>query len=157
MTRILRFIQMFALGTWVGSIIFLSFVVTPALFALLANRDQAGDVVGFALTRLHLLGMIAAIAYLIAGFWLSGSPRVLCRPGSLAIVAMLALTIVSQQVVRPRMTRLRTEMGSIEATPAESPLRAKFDSLHAAAVRLEGAVLLLGIAAIYFTVREQTI
>ena len=157
MTRILRFIQMFALGTWVGSIIFLSFVVAPALFALLSSLDEAGQVVGFALTRLHLIGMIAAIAYLIAGWWLVGSPRVLVRPGGLAVVAMLALTIVSQQVVRPRMTRLRTEMGSIEATPAESPLRAKFDSLHAAAVRLEGAVLLLGIAAIYFTVREQTI
>ena len=42
MTSTLRFIEIFALGTWVGSIIFLSFVVAPGAFGVFGSRDQAG-------------------------------------------------------------------------------------------------------------------
>ena len=36
MNGVLRFIQVFALGTWVGSIIYLSFVVAPGAFGVYA-------------------------------------------------------------------------------------------------------------------------
>ena len=44
MTNILRFVQFLALGTWLGSIIYFSFAVAPALFSALSSRDQAGAV-----------------------------------------------------------------------------------------------------------------
>jgi uncharacterized membrane protein len=57
MSSVLRFVQVFALGTWLGAIIYLSFVVAPGAFATLGSRDQAGAFVGMALGRLHHLDM----------------------------------------------------------------------------------------------------
>jgi len=154
MTSTLRFLQIFALGTWVGCIIYLSFVVAPGVFRTLSNRDQAGTIVGYSLTRLHVIGVIAAVVYLIAGLALAKSLKWLIAPAAILVIVMLALTLVSEYAVRPRMAGLRTQMVSVDATPPENPLRARFDRLHRVSVQLEGATLLLGIAALFFTARS---
>ena len=153
MTTITRFLEVFALGTWVGGIIYLSFVVAPGAFATLASRDQAGALVGLILARLHLLGWIAGLVYLGAAVARGKSAAALARPAALAVILMLLLTLASQWV-SPRMTALRAQMGSVDQTPMDNPLRVEFNRLHKISVRLEGAVLLLGIAALFLTVRE---
>jgi uncharacterized membrane protein len=155
MTNFLRFAQVLALGTWVGAIIYLSFVVAPSVFGTLANRDQAGAVVGLVLGRLHYLGVIAAAIYLVAGLGLGRSFKALIQPAALCVVVMLLLTLVSHRVVTPRLAALRTEMVSVDATPRDNPLRGEFDKLHRASVQLEGATLLIGIAALFLTVRGK--
>jgi hypothetical protein len=49
------------------------------------------------------------------------------------------------------------QMGSIEATAQGSPLLAEFGQLHRISVLLESGVLLVGLAAFYFMVRELTV
>jgi uncharacterized membrane protein len=154
MANFLRFVQVFTLGTWVGSIIYLSFVVAPGVFGTLANRDQAGAVVGLVLGRLHYLGVIAAVIYLVAGLGLGRSFKALVQPAALCVILMLVLTMVSQRVVTSRLAGLRTEMGSVDATPRDNPLRVEFDKLHRVSVQLEVATLVAGIAALYLTVRR---
>jgi len=66
----------------------------------------------------------------------------------------MALTFSSHHFVSRRMTALRGQMGSIDSTPVDSPLRVEFDSLHRASVRIEVTVLLLGLAGLFLTVRE---
>jgi hypothetical protein len=68
---------------------------------------------------------------------------------------MLLLTAVSQTYVTRRMADLRREMVSVDATPKENPLRIEFDKLHDVSVKLEGTILLIGVAALYFTVRTK--
>jgi hypothetical protein len=68
---------------------------------------------------------------------------------------MLLLTICSQFFVTAKLADLRQQMGSVDRTPATNPLRASFDRLHQLSVWLEGAVLLLGLAAMYLTVRAS--
>jgi hypothetical protein len=153
MTNILRFIQFLALGTWLGSIIYFSFAVAPALFATLQSRDQAGAIVGIALGRLHHLGVIAGVLYLVASIALARSPKVFAQPAIVAVIAMLAFTIISQHRITPRMAQLRTQMVSVDSTPPENPLRAEFDRLHKVSVRLEGSVLLFGLIALFLTAR----
>jgi uncharacterized membrane protein len=155
MASFFRFLEVFALGTWVGGIIYLSFVVAPGAFSALASRDQAGALVGLVLAKLHILGCIAGAVYLAAAVARSRSLAALARPAALAAILMLILTIASQWWVSPRMARLRMEMGSVDTTPRENPLRAEFDRLHRVSVRLEGSVLLLGLAALFLTVRNQ--
>ena len=155
MTNFLRFLQVFALGAWVGSIIYLSFVVAPGVFGTLANRDQAGAVVGLVLGRLHHLGVIAAVVYLVAGLGLGRSFKALVQPAAVCVILMLLLTMASQRIVTPRMAVLRTEMVSVDATPRDNPLRLEFDRLHRTSVQLEVATLLIGIAALYLTVRGK--
>jgi len=155
MTSLLRFLQVFALGTWVGAIVYLSFVIAPGVFGALANRDQAGAVVGLVLGRLHILGLIAAAVYVGAalGLWLLHSTKELTTAAVAMVLVMAALTGISQRVVTRRMAALRTAMVSVDATPRDNPLRIEFDKLHRVSVQLEGAVLVIGIGALYLTVR----
>jgi uncharacterized membrane protein len=155
MNNFLKFVQVFALGTWVGSILYFSFAVAQVAFSVLSSRDQAGLMVGQSLSRLHAMGMIAAVLYLVAGVALAGSLRTFTAPATIGVVLMLLLTAVSQTYVTHRMADLRREMVSIDATPKESALRVEFDKLHAVSVQLEGAILLIGVAALYFTVRTK--
>jgi uncharacterized membrane protein len=153
MKLFLRFLQVFMLGTWLGSIIFFSFAVAPGVFALLKSRDQAGAVVGFALERLHLFGVVAAVVFLLASLVLGRSLSALAKPAAIAVVLMLLLTLTSSRIVIPRMDLLRAQMGSVEATPYANPLRVEFDKLHGVSVGLEGSVLLIGSVAMFLTVR----
>jgi hypothetical protein len=153
MTHILRFLRVFALGTWVGSIIYFVAVVTRGAFAVLA-RDQAGLLVGFTLRGLHQLGVIAAVVYLIAAIGLGKSLKALARPAALGVILMSLMTLASQRIVIPRMDVLRMEMASVDATPANDPRRAEFDRLHGISVDLEGGVLLIGLVALFLTVRS---
>jgi len=154
MNTFLRYLQFLSLTIWVGGIIYLSFVVAPVLFTRLTNMDEAGAVVGVILPRLHWLGIICGVVYLASALGLARSFRAFGRAGALAVLAMVILTLVAQIGIIPRMDKLGAEMGSIERTAATSPLRKQFDHLHVVSVRLEGGVLLLGLAAIFLTVRE---
>ena len=156
MTSILRFIQIFALGTWVGSIFYFSAAVAPGAFRTLSNPDQAGAVVQFTLGRLHMLGVVAAVFYLFASIALAQSLKGLVRPAAIGVVLMLLLTLASQRLVTPKLAALRTQMGSVATTPADDPLRVEFNRLHRISVNLEGSVLLIGFAALFLTVREMT-
>jgi hypothetical protein len=138
-----------------GGICLLSFVVAPGAFGILANRDMAGAMVGFTLGRLHLIGIGAGVIYLVAHFLHHSSFATIARLAAIAVILMLLLTICSQFFVTTRLADLRQQMGSVDATPAGNPLRASFDRLHKMSVRLESAVLLLGIAAMYLTVRAS--
>ena len=156
MTQILRFLQLLALGSWVGSIVYFSSVVTVGAFRVLADRDQAGALVGYTLGGLHVFGMIAAIIYLLAALGLGRSLRALWAPAALGVILMFVLTLVSERIVIARMETLRTEMISVDATAVTNPLRAEFDRLHRVSVRLEGAVLLIGLVAFFLTVQGET-
>ena len=155
MSTLLRFLEFLSLGTWVGSILYLSFVVAPGAFATLGSRDLAGAVVGMALGRLHVLGLVAGVIYLAARVALARSPAGLASAAALLVVVMLVLTLISQSVVSPRLAALRVEMGSVDAASQENPLRIQFDRLHRASVQLEVAVLLAGLVALFLTVRER--
>jgi len=49
MMNFLRTLEFLGLSMWLGSDVFLSFVVAPGAFRILASRDQAGAMVGFGL------------------------------------------------------------------------------------------------------------
>ena len=154
MNIFLRTVEFLALGLWLGADVFLSFVVAPGAFHVLASRDQAGALVGFALTRMHWGGIICGAIFLLTRAarvrWFSalGSPAALC------VVIMMAATMVSQFAVSPKMAVLRTQMGSIEATSADSPLLSEFSRLHTMSVSLESVILLAGITAMFLMVRK---
>ncbi len=155
MSHMLRFVQVFALGAWVGSIFYFSAAVAPGAFRILGNPELAGRLVGFTLGRLHLMGVVAAVLYLLAAIGLAWPLKRLIRPEVIGVIVMLLLTIVSQQFVMRKMQTLRRQMGSVVATPMSDPSRSEFDRLHDVSVDLEGCVMLIGMGALFLTVRAS--
>jgi uncharacterized membrane protein len=154
MSTFLRLIEFLGLSVWLGSDVFLSFVVAPGAFRILASRDQAGAMVGFGLWWMHMIGVVCGIAILLARLLRTRTFASLATSAALCVALMILLTVVSQHAVSPKMAALRVQMGSIQATAADNPLLAEFGRLHRISVSLESGVLLAGLAAMYLMVRE---
>src|SRR5713101_1932774 len=154
MSTFLRTIEFLGLSLWLGSDVFLSFVMAPGAFRILASRDQAGAMVGYGLWWMHMIGVVCGVTILLARLARTQTFDSLATPAALCIVLMILLTVVSQHAVSPKMAALRVQMGSIQATAADSPLLAEFGRLHRISVSLESGVLLAGFAAMYLMVRE---
>lgn len=150
----LRYLMLLSLIFWLGGLIFFAFVVAPAAFSVLPTRHLAGNVVARSINGLHWIGLLAGVVYLFSsvlyGRVMSGSFRVLTAR-NVIIVLMLALTLISQFGIIPRMDTLRASIGEIDSTPADNPARIQFDALHVWSTRVEGGVLLLGFVAAYLT------
>lgn len=154
MSSLLRAIEFLSLSLWLGSDVFLSFVVAPGAFRVLSSRDQAGAMVGYALGAMHIGGIICGLVLLLARIGRTKTLASLLTPTALCVVVMIALTAISQFTVSAKMAALRAQMGSIQATAADSPLLLEFARLHRISVSLESGVLVAGIAAMYVMVRE---
>lgn len=154
MSTLLRAIEFLGLSLWLGSDVFLSFVVAPGAFRILGSRDQAGAMVGYSLNAMHIGGIICGCVILFARLLRTKTFASLATPAALCVVLMIALTAISQYTVSAKMAALRLQMGSIQATAPDSPLLAQFGRLHSVSVSLESGVLLAGIAAIYLMARE---
>jgi hypothetical protein len=152
----LRFLMLLSLIVWLGGVIFFP-VVAQTAFSVLPTRQLAGSVVGRSLGILHWMGIISALVFLVSSMLLSrmstGDAHVFA-PRNLLICAMLLLTLVSQFGIIPRMDAIRTSIGEIDAAPVDSPGRLQFDALHHWSTRIEGGVLLLGLAVAYLTARS---
>ncbi len=151
----LRFLRVLALGTWVGAIVFFAAVVTRGAFAVLPNRDDAGLLVGYTLSGLHLMGLLAAALFVAASVAMVKSLRAFIEPAVIGVILMAALTIASQSYVMPKMTVLRSQMGSVAATPPSDARRVEFDRLHRVSVDIEGGVLVIGLVALFLALRER--
>jgi hypothetical protein len=151
-----RLLQFFALGTWVGAILYFSLVVAPGAMRTLDNPDLASALIGYSIGRLHVAGIVLGLIYLMAAMLGAKSVRALGSGASICVALMVILTAISQYLVVAKMETLRLEMGSVWATPPEHPMRVAFERLHGVSFWLEVIVLLAGIAALYLTARETS-
>lgn len=146
--------MLLSLIVWLGGLIFFAFVVAPAAFSVLPTRHLAGNVVTRSINGLHWIGIIAGIVYLLCSIIYArisaGTARVFAVR-NVIIVLMLALTLISQFGIIPRMDGLRASVGEIDAVPPDNPIRMQFDALHVWSTRVESGVLLLGLVAAYLT------
>jgi uncharacterized membrane protein len=147
--------MLISLICWVGGLIFFAFVLAPTAFQVLPNTHLAGNVVGRALGKLHWIAIISGIIYLISSLLysrLTNGTTHLFAGRHVLICLMLALTLLSQFWIIPRMDTLRAQVSDFVAVPLSNPLRIQFDALHMWSTRVEGTVLLLGLVVVYLTV-----
>lgn len=153
----LRFLMLLALIVWIGGIIFFAFVEAPTLFRVLPSTRMAGDVVSASLTKLHWMGLISGVVFLICSlalYWMKQARLKPLAAGHVLVVLMLGLTAISQFGITPRMQQLRAEMQAANNLAWNDPQKLEFDTLHAWSTRLEGGVLLLGLGVIALTARR---
>lgn len=150
----LRFLMLLSLVVWLGGLIFFSFVVAPTLFSVLPTRHLAGSVVSRSLGALHWMGLVSGVVFLISSMTHArlaiGSAHPLAARRILLYI-MLALTLISQVGISPKMASLRASMGEIDSVPPTHPARVQFNALHVWSTRLEGGVFLLGLVVVYLT------
>ena len=150
----LRFVMVLSLVVWIGGLIFFAFVLAPTAFQVLPNTHLAGNVVGRALGKLHWIAIFSGVIFLLTSLLYSrltdGTMHVFALRHALLCV-MLALTLFSQFWIIPRMDTLRAQVGDFASVPLNNPERVQFDALHVWSTRVEGAVLLLGLVAVYLT------
>ena len=150
----LRFLMLLSLAAWIGGLIFFAFVLAPTAFQVLPNTHLAGNVVGRALGKLHWIAIVSGIVFLVGSLLYSrltdGTAHVFAAR-HIVICLMLGLTLLSQFWIIPRMDTLRASIGDFAVVPLTNPVRVQFDALHVWSTRVEGAVLLLGLLAIYLT------
>jgi uncharacterized membrane protein len=151
----LRFLMLMSLIAWIGGLIFFAFVLAPTAFQVLApNTHLAGNIVGRALGKLHWIAIISGFIFLASSLLysrLTDGTAHLFAMRHVLICLMLALTFFSQFWMIPRMDTLRASVGDFATVTLDNPARVEFDALHAWSTRVEGAVLLLGLVAIYLT------
>jgi uncharacterized membrane protein len=150
----LRYLMLLSLIVWLGGMIFFAFVLAPTAFSVLPSRHLAGTVVGRSLGTLHWMGIVSGIVFLASsilyGRLTKGTAHVFAARHVL-ICMMLALTLISQFGIIPRMDTLRASIGEIDAGPPNNPARMQFDALHGWSTRIESGVFLLGLVVVYLT------
>ncbi|MBZ5524112.1 MAG: DUF4149 domain-containing protein [Acidobacteriia bacterium] len=155
---LLRTLMLLALITWIGGIIFFAFVLAPTVFRVLPTREMAGNVVNPSLTALHWMGIVSGIIFLICSLFLDRIQYARFKPATLVnalAVLMLALTLVSQFTISPRMRSLRAEMGVIDNVAYSDARRVEFNRLHQWSTRLEEGVFLFGLVVVVLTARRK--
>ena len=146
MTAAIRFVYLLAVGTWIGVMAFLSFVVAPTVFGVLGS-PQAGDVVGAIFPRYYGIGVGLGVAALAASLFLRARSQ---RPTAwtvalLAIVVAIGASAWSGAVVHPHARRLRA---ALQNPAARTEARDEFDHAHRTAVALNGVAMLAALTSL---------
>jgi uncharacterized membrane protein len=153
----LRYLMLLSLICWIGGLIFFAFVLAPTAFTVLPSTHLAGNVVGRSLVKLHWMAIVSGVVFLLSSLLYSrlteGTAHVLATRHVLVLL-MLLLTVFSQFWIIPHMDVLRASLGDVNAAPIDNPARIQFDALHVWSTRVEGAVLLMGLAVAYLAGRS---
>jgi hypothetical protein len=150
---LVRYLMVLSLVVWLGGLIFFP-VVAQTAFSILPSRHLAGILVGRSLGTLHRMGIVSGMIFLASSMvysrWTKGAPQMFAAR-HLLICLMLALTLISQVGIIPRMDLLRASIGEIDSVPRDNPARLQFDRLHVWSTRVESGVILLGLVVVYLT------
>lgn len=154
----LRALMLLSLIVWIGGIIFFAFVLAPTVFAVLPTTKLAGDVVSSALTRLHWLGFIFGVLFLVCSLLYNRQKHARAKPfaaSHILVLLMLLLTGFSQFRITPRMRVLRMQFDQVNVQRwKDDSAQIEFKSLHKLSTWTEGTVLLLGMVVVALTARR---
>ena len=154
-----RYLMLLSLVVWIGGLIFFAFAVAPTVFnpSVLPTRQLAGNVVSRSLGILHMMGIACGIIFAVTSMIDSRVVNGIAQPfaaRNLIIYLMIILTLVGMFGVAARMQALKDQMGIIDNVPHDDARRVEFNRLHEWSTRIEGTVLILGLALLYLTARR---
>jgi hypothetical protein len=152
MRLLLRSLLYLALIVWLGAEIFFPVVAAITFQTLRPDTHTAGTIVGELLRILHGIGIVSALVVLallaLAPAFGLYKPNTVLVPMALTVL-MLALTVYSQFGITPAMERDRIAAGgAIDRSDPDNQYTAHFNKLHNRSERVEGAIMLLGVATV---------
>ncbi|MBF0169498.1 MAG: DUF4149 domain-containing protein [Nitrospinae bacterium] len=151
MLTFVKYVHLLSLVTWLGSMIFFSFVAAPSIFKEF-ERKQAGDIVGALFPKYFLLEEICVVAsagtllLLGAKVGFGGGVKV----GLVLLALMGGMVFYSGMVNGPRAREVKIEIRAAEGDEAKvAALRKEFGRLHGVSVIVNLAILALGLGLLY--------
>lgn len=137
---------------WVGGLWVIGYIVAPALFAGLGDRQLAGMMAGRLFTLIGWVGLASA-AYLSL-FLASGAGRRVFRNALFWLVlAMALITLVTQVGIQPLMAQLKA--AALPQAVMESAWRDRFAAWHGVSSILYLLQSLLGLGLVVASRRGQ--
>ncbi len=159
MKTLIRTLLLLCLAIWIGGLIFFAFIEAPVAFMSLPDTHMAGIIVGASLRILHWMGLGSGFAVLFL-FTAAGRLGIYVqqkmRLPVIVLLLMLALTAISQFGIIPRMEQYRIQAGgAINRADQNDPARVAFNQLHKVSEKVEGGVLLCGVALLFLLARAE--
>ena len=159
---ILNSIRLAILAMWLGSALFFSAVVAPAVFSVLRSFSlpNAGEIAGSIVTRslsvVNISGFVIGF-FLIITFFLGrkreGRVAQWLEPASSLLIVVG--TAVGHWVIAARMRALRLAMVlPIDQVRLDDPRRIKFNSLHGYSVNALGLAMIAALITIVLVSRK---
>ena len=156
----IRFLMLLSLVVWIGGLIFFAFVLAPTVFhpGVLPTRQLAGNVVNRSLGILHWMaiccGLVFAVTSMVESRVVNGTAEPFATR-HLLIYGMIVLTLIGMFGVSAKMQVLRQQMAVIDDVPQDDARRIEFNRLHVWSTRIEGTVLVMGLALLFLTARRM--
>ena len=161
----IRYVALSALVVWLGGMIVLGLLVAPSTFGVLqatapdaaTGRMLAGAVFGEILRRFHILAYGCG-AFLLASLFVMkfvGPPPQAFVARTAIVALMLAIALYSGVPVSREINQIQSQVsGPISSLPQTDARRARFDRLHGLSTTLMMINMGLGLALLYWYVRE---
>ena len=125
--------------------------------SVLPTRQLAGNVVSRSLGILHWMaiscGVIFAATSMIDSRVVNGAAEPFAAR-NLLVYLMIVLTLIGMFAIASKMQALKQQMGLIDEVPHDDARRVEFNRLHVWSTRIEGTVLVLGLALLFVTARR---
>jgi hypothetical protein len=160
---LIRYLALTALVVWVGGMVILGLLVAPQTFRVLQTADPingrmlAGAVFGAVLRQFHLVAYGCGAVLLVCLFVMKfiGPPPHAFVARVALVTTMLAVALYSGVPVTRQLAAVQAQVsGPVSQLPPEDPRRVRFDRLHRTSTMLMTLNLGLGLALLYWYVRE---
>lgn len=143
MTRWPDKLALIVVTAWVGGLWAVGYLVAPALFAILGDRQMAGMLAGKMFTLMSYVGMVSA-AYLLIQRLASTGIAALRQAFFWIVVAMLLLVLASHFGIQPVIAGLKAQ--AMPADVMQSVFADRFRTWHGIASIAYLLQSLLGVA-----------
>ncbi|MFQ5480137.1 MAG: DUF4149 domain-containing protein [Thermodesulfobacteriota bacterium] len=148
--NIARFLHLFSLVVWQGSLIFFTFFAAPSIFKAL-SKENAGLVVGRIFPRYWAMGYLTSAVCLISLLYTSYMEKSYPKERIILLVIMTIISFYAGLSVGKKARALKAAMRTSEPGEGRKALEKRFKKIHALSAMLNMAVFVVGVFLIYYT------
>ncbi len=144
----LKYINLLMLITWLGGIIFFSFIGAPAIFNTL-SRDLAGQVVGAIFPKYWILGYAGSLILFCTFFLIARDHMTVMKPALIVLLLLIPLSFSHGLVVGKKAASIKKEIRETGDEAKAEVLRKSFGRVHGISSLLNIITLLLLLVYLY--------
>jgi hypothetical protein len=148
MAMALKYINLLMLATWLGGMIFFSFIDAPAIFNTLP-KDLAGQLVGVIFPKYWILGYAGSLILLGTFYLIARNHLAEMKPALIILALLVPLSFTQGLIVGQKAATIKQEIKQTSDETKVSALRKSFGRIHGVSSVLNIATLILLLAYLY--------